>query len=261
MKTRKQKVTELSRIGFSDKLMSTMNESQINTLYKKLVSEQASDATKGVLNVKKGSPQETQAKQKGQTYVAYEGEMKEGKKKSKKKNPWAICTSSLADEFGTSERSDWTKSQMKKYERCVKGVKKTVAEGKNPYEFILEQQMLDIVDKHLSPKITKRDLIESVMSKLMSEGPDPLTKPKPGVKPDTDTDYDPFIDPDPSDDPEASSPEPRTKPKPGVKPDTDTDYDPFIDPDPSDDPEARKVDLNWFMSKVKRMGLLKNKKR
>ena len=224
MKTRKQKVTELSRIGFSDKLMSTMNESQINTLYKKLVGEQTD--MKGVLNLKKGSPDETKAKQAGQSYVAYEGEMKEGKKKSKKKNPWAICTSSLADEFGTSERSDWTKNQMKKYERCVKGVKKTVAEGKNPYEFILEQQMLDIVDKHLSPKITKRDLIESVMSKLMSEGPDPLTKPKPGVKPDT-----------------------------------DTDYDPFIDPDPSDDPEARKVDLNWFMSKVKRMGLLKNKKR
>ena len=224
MKTRKQKVTELSRIGFSDKLMSTMNESQINTLYKKLVGEQTD--MKGVLNVKQGSPDETKAKQAGQSYVAYEGEMKEGKKKSKKKNPWAICTSSLADEFGTSERSDWTKNQMKKYERCVKGVKKTVAEGKNPYEFILEQQMLDIVDKHLSPKITKRDLIESVMSKLMSEGPDPLTKPKPGVKPDT-----------------------------------DTDYDPFIDPDPSDDPEARKVDLNWFMSKVKRMGLLKNKKR
>ncbi len=127
MKTRKQKVTELSRIGFSDKLMSTMNESQINTLYKKLVGEQTD--MKGVLNLKKGSPDETKAKQAGQSYVAYEGEMKEGKKKSKKKNPWAICTSSLADEFGTSERSDWTKSQMKKYERCVKGVKKTVAEG------------------------------------------------------------------------------------------------------------------------------------
>ena len=253
MKTRKQKVTELSKIGFSDKLMSTMNESQINTLYKKLVSEQEINKT---MVSQTDTNTINKLKSEKKPFEVYEG-----KKKSKKKNPWAICTSSLADEFGTSERSDWTKSQMKKYERCVKGVKKTVAEGKNPYEFILEQQMLDIVDKHLSPKITKRDLIESVMSKLMSEGPDPLTKPKPGVKPDTDTDYDPFIDPDPSDDPEASSPEPRTKPKPGVKPDTDTDYDPFIDPDPSDDPEARKVDLNWFMSKVKRMGLLKNKKR
>ena len=45
MKTRKQKVTELSKIGFSDKLMSTMNESQINTLYKKLVSEQEINKT------------------------------------------------------------------------------------------------------------------------------------------------------------------------------------------------------------------------
>ena len=72
------------------------------------------------------------------------------------------------------------------------------------------------------------------------------------------TDFDPFDEPYPNEDPEASSPEPRTKPKPGVKPDTDTDYDPFNDPDPNDDPEAKN--LEWFMSKVKRMGML-NKKR
>jgi len=148
---------------------------------------------------------------------------------------------------------------MNKYERCVKGVKKTIEEGKNPYEFLIEQKMSALVEKHLTPKISKKDLLEAIRMRKLNESPDPLTKPKPGVKPDTDTDYDPFNDPDPNDDPEASSPEPRTKPKPGVKPDTDTDYDPFNDPDPNDDPEAKN--LEWFMSKVKRMGMLKNKKR
>ena len=112
---------------------------------------------------------------------------------------------------------------MKKYERCVKGVKKTIEEGKNPYEFLIEQRMSEIVEKHLTPKISKKDLLEAIRVKKLNESPDPLTKPKPGVKPDT-----------------------------------DTDFDPWDEPYPNEDPEAKN--LEWFMSKVKRMGMLKNKK-
>jgi hypothetical protein len=48
----------------------------------------------------------------------------EAKKKGKKVNPWAVCTSSLSKEFGTSERSEWSKPQKEKYESCVQDVKK-----------------------------------------------------------------------------------------------------------------------------------------
>jgi hypothetical protein len=177
--------------------------------------------------------------------------MKESKKTSKK-NPWAICTSVMGADFGTKERSEWTKKQMEKYEKCVVGVKKSIKEGKNPIEVLLEEKFRSIIVENLTPKITKKDILT-----MISEQPKPTTKPKPGVKPDTDTDYDPFINPDPDDQPEANTPEPTTKPKPGVKPDTDTDFDPFINPDPDDQPEASSKGLNMFMSFVNKMGMLK----
>ena len=249
------------KLGFSKKTLSLMTESQVNALHKRLVNEATQTTTykpEEKIAVK-DMPKPNTTKKNPDGSLTVTQEIPEGKKKSKKgKNPWAICTSSLSDEFGTSERSEWTKGQMNKYERCVKGVKKTIEEGRNPYEFLIEQKMSEIVEKHLTPKISKKDLLEAIRVKKLNESPDPLVKPKPGVKPDTDTDFDPFDEPYPNEDPEASSPEPRTKPKPGVKPDTDTDYDPFNDPDPNDDPEAKN--LEWFMSKVKRMGML-NKKR
>ena len=112
--------------------------------------------------------------------------------------------------------------------------------------------------KNVVKQMPLKEIAKPTGVKKLNESPDPLVKPKPGVKPDTDTDFDPFDEPYPNEDPEASSPDPLVKPKPGVKPDTDTDFDPFNDPDPNDDPEAKN--LEWFMSKVKRMGML-NKKR
>ena len=255
MKTHNQKIGDIMKLGFSKKTLSLMTESQVNALHKRLVKE-VEQVTMTRLKPGESATIPTNSKK---VSVLPDGTTEITEKKSKKgKNPWAICTSSLSDEFGTSERSEWTKGQMKKYERCVKGVKKTIEEGKNPYEFLIEQKMSEIVEKHLTPKISKKDLLEAIRVKKLNESPDPLVKPKPGVKPDTDTDFDPFDEPYPNEDPEASSPDPLVKPKPGVKPDTDTDFDPFNDPDPNDDPEAKN--LEWFMSKVKRMGML-NKKR
>ena len=48
----------------------------------------------------------------------------EAKKKGKKVNPWAVCTASIGEKIGSTERSDWTKTQKAKYERCVLDVKK-----------------------------------------------------------------------------------------------------------------------------------------
>lgn len=48
----------------------------------------------------------------------------EAKKKGKKVNPWAVCTASLGEKIGSTERSEWSKTQKAKYERCVLDVKK-----------------------------------------------------------------------------------------------------------------------------------------
>ena len=254
MKTHNQKIGDIMKLGFSKKTLSLMTESQVNALHRRLVNEQ----TEGGKVMTKDPVKAVAAAKAGANVELTE------KKSKKGKNPWAICTSSLSDEFGTSERSEWTKGQMNKYERCVKGVKKTIEEGRNPYEFLIEQKMSEIVEKHLSPKISKKDLMEAIKMRKLNEQPapaKPVTKPKPGVKPDTD--FDPFISPDPDDQPEANSPEPITKPKPGTKPSptTDPNFDPFISPDPDDQPEASSKGLDWFMSKVKNAGLIKKKRK
>jgi len=105
--------------------------------------------------------------------------MSEGKKKEQ--NPWAICTAQLGKEFGTRERHMWSAKEKNKYERCVKDVKKSLKEGKNPVSLFLENEIMKIVEKNLPPRITKGDL----MKYLEEQGPATApTKPKekPGTK-------------------------------------------------------------------------------
>lgn len=104
------------------------------------------------------------------TATPMESEMKEGKKTAKKKvekNPWAICTSSLGLEG--KKKDDYTKGENKKFEGCVMDVKKSLKEGKNPYEVILEQKMREIVEANLRPAITKKDLMKLMKKKITKE--------------------------------------------------------------------------------------------
>jgi len=88
-----------------------------------------------------------------------EGEMTE---KTQKKNPWAICTATMGKKFGTTERSDWSKRQMKEYERCVMDVKKQIKENKNPILPILENITRKQIETNLLPQMDKASLIEMV---------------------------------------------------------------------------------------------------
>jgi hypothetical protein len=99
-----------------------------------------------------------------------QGEMEEGRKRTKKKvekNPWAICTVSLGLEG--KKKDDYTKTESKKFEACTLDVKKSLKEGKNPYEVILEQKMRDIVEANLRPAITKKDLMKLMKKKMTKE--------------------------------------------------------------------------------------------
>lgn len=113
-----------------------------------------------------------------------------GEFNEEKKNPWAICTAQLGKEFKTSERSQWSPKQKAKYERCVKDVKKSLKENKNPVSLFLENQIMKIVEKNIPPRITKRDLIKYLTEAGPATAPSkpatkPTTKPttKPGTKP------------------------------------------------------------------------------
>lgn len=72
------------------------------------------------------------------------------RKKKSKYNPWAICTSSVG------------RKDKKKYEKCVMDVKKNIREGKNPHQVIVEMALEKMVEKHISPRMTKKDLVNTL---------------------------------------------------------------------------------------------------
>jgi len=131
------------------------------------------------------------------------GEMGESKKKTTKKqepNPFAICHSQVGPK------------KTPKFERCVRQVKQSMKENKNPFDVILENKILSLVEKHLNPKMTKGELMNLLGRKIVNESgtkekeapvKDPGTKtpPKPKTK-------DPF------------KPEPHKQPNPKAKKET-----------------------------------------
>jgi hypothetical protein len=85
-----------------------------------------------------------------------------------KPNPWAICHSQVGPK------------KSRKWERCVKEVKKQLGEGKNPVSLFLENEIMKIVEKNLPPRITKGDLLKYLSEAGPATAP---TKPSPGTKP------------------------------------------------------------------------------
>lgn len=97
--------------------------------------------------------------------------------KKEKANPWAICHAQVGPK------------KTRKFERCVKSVKKQLGEGKNPVSLFLESQIMKIVERNLPPKITKGELLKYLAEAGPATAPSkpktsPTTKPgKPATKP------------------------------------------------------------------------------
>jgi hypothetical protein len=185
---------KLIELGLSSKTVSKLTESQINVLIDKLIKEQ--NQTKEI--VTKVRPGGTESKKQSvppnseievsttgttiTTPIKEIGEISKGEK-----NPYAICTSKLGKEFGTTKRSEWTKSQEKKYERCKADIKKSLTEGKNHVSLFLEQKIQQIVEKHIPPKMTKKEIMSYILESPSTAPAEPTTKPgtKPTTKPGT----------------------------------------------------------------------------
>jgi hypothetical protein len=266
MKT--NKYSNLLRFGLTPRTLTTLSESEINTLHKNLI-EGSKQETKEVETVQtsitKYSKSEVDAaKTKGQSLpagkavklnpdgsmdVTNEGEMSEGKKKkSKKIDAFAICTSQLGNEFGTTKRSLWTPKQNNKYERCVKAIKQSVTEGNDVTSVFLENKILSLIEKHIQPKMSKGDLMDLINKKTnkvtetTKEAP-VKTPVKTPSKPDKDSPYKPKVSPAPkarksetieSTETAPSKPAPTTKPgtKTPPKPEKGNPYQPKTSPNP-----------------------------
>ena len=149
-------------------------------------------------------------------------------------NPWAICHAQVGPK------------KTRKFERCVKSVKKQLEEGKNPVSLFIESEITKIVERNILPRITKGDLL-----KYLSEANSPLTAPaKPTTKPDTKPGTRPSHpgkNPRPGEEIAPKAAEPTTAPtkpitKPGTKPTTRPSH-PGKNPRPGEEiaPKAEKI--------------------
>jgi len=208
-----KKVIQLMQEGFSLETLQKMSDQNVNVLHKKLIGEQTKPSIVNIPKNDLAAIRDAQSKRK--VFATYENKKKDGEMieaKKSGKNPWAICTAQLKKEFGTSKRSEWSKAQKSKYEKCVKGIKSDIKENDNLVDQFIEDELLKMVESYIQPKITKKDLI-----KQLSEQP---TTTKPTIKPST-----PKIKPSREDNPFQN-------PRPGVKtpPKADTTTKPATKP-------------------------------
>ena len=191
-----KKALELVEKGLSSTTVLKLTESQIDTLHKKLFVEQTmvskTDATtisklksekkpfqvyekeleeEEEVTVDPNKETETQdAHQVGPSSDDGFGNETDGmgmfEEKKDGPNPWAICHSQVGPK------------KSRKWERCVREVKKQLKEGKNPVSLFLENEIIRIVEKHMPPKITKGDLMNYIMEAEPAVAPTkPTTKP------------------------------------------------------------------------------------
>jgi hypothetical protein len=190
MEQKKKNLLEMHKLGFTNKTLSLMTESQIAMILEKIKKKESKEATmtyrpdekipaKNIdpTKMKKNadgsvSMETTEAtmtyrpdekipaknidptKMKKNADGSVSTEVAEGKKK-KKYNPFAVCTASVG------------RKNKKKYEDCVMGVKKKLKEGRNPYEYLIESKMEEIVENNLSPKMTKGEIMSIIAEKKM----------------------------------------------------------------------------------------------
>jgi hypothetical protein len=181
------KIKQLMERGLSHKLLSTMNEGQINQLHKMMVGEQV----KGSVMLKKGiDPKEYTDKGINVTVIEKEleedADLDDSAEKDSNYDPYA--GNSIGNDDGPSsddgfgggndgmgmmEEKDSSKAfsichsqvgpkKSRKWERCVREIKKQLKEGKNPYLPIMEAALAKMVERHISPKMTKSELINTL---------------------------------------------------------------------------------------------------
>jgi hypothetical protein len=196
-----KKALRLIDKGLSANTISKLDESQIDVLYKKLFVEQ--------VNVSKTDTEMiTKLKSEKKPFQVYEKELEEEEevtvdpnKETETQDPKQVGPSSddgFGDETdgmgmfeGKSTASSICHSQVgpkksRKWERCVKEIKKQLGEGKNPVSLFLENEIMKIVERNIPPRITKGDLMKYLVEDSPAVAPTkPKTSPttKPGTKP------------------------------------------------------------------------------
>ena len=227
---RKNKLAfKLIDMGLKAETLANLTESQLRLLYNKL--NEGKKETKEVQQITTtkivATPEEvkkgvsTQGKSMAKQLPDGKFEFTENKKKSKKYNPFAICASSVG------------RKDKEKYERCVMGVKESIKEGKDPVNLFLEEKIVSLLEKHIQPKISKKDFLQMIFETETApakpkekekgkerKGPFDVPKVKPAPKAKKETNEAETETAEPIVKPKNPTTKPKTpfSPKPGVKP-------------------------------------------
>jgi hypothetical protein len=182
-----KKALQLIEGGLSSNIVSNLSESQINDLHSKLFSEQINVSKSDTATISK-------LKSEKKAFQMYEKEVSEDEDidltkdpdatddgmgmfendvKPGQPNPYSICHSQVGPK------------KSRKWERCVREIKKQLKEGKNPVSLFLENQIMRIVEKNLPPRITKSELMRYLNEQQPQTSPG--TKPAPAKNPGTKT--------------------------------------------------------------------------
>jgi len=162
------KIVKLLHEGFSINTLENLNENQLNMLYKKITEQEQ------VINVKKGSPDEANAKSAGKAYVTYEEELGEEdvNEKSVSQQQQKIMGLALSVKNGETPKSKVSKKvekmakemSKKELEDFASTKHKGLPKKKETDEDVkkLEESILNILENHLPPHTTKGELLEVI---------------------------------------------------------------------------------------------------
>ena len=237
---RKNKLAfKLIDMGLKAETLANLTESQLRLLYNKLNEgkKEAKEATTTYspdekIPAGKVDPKNLTKNSDGSVSVE---ETNEAKKKTGKKkyNPFAICTASVG------------RKDKKKYERCVMDAKKSIKEGKNPVNLFLEEKIVSLLEKHIQPKITKKDFLTMISETETAPAKPKVPTVEPGKKPKTPFSPKPGVKTAPKAG-KTETAEPIVKPKtPTTKPKTPFSPKPGVKPAPKAGKGSVPTWLKW----------------
>ena len=188
MKHINPKIAKLLHEGISMSTLENMSNDQLNLLYKKIVKEQASptSSSSGVLNIPKTDANAIKSAQtQKKTFVTYEEEIGEEEKVGNKKEvkekamskkqqqffgivrgmqkgdtPKKGKAGEAAKEMKQKDVKDFAKTKHKGLPEKVKPKKKETKEEDEVKK--LEENIMSLVEKHLYPEVSKKDLLKIV---------------------------------------------------------------------------------------------------
>ncbi len=245
---RNEIIGKLIKEGFTSETLANMNDKQLNMLSKRILKEQITNTTSSsstnvpVKNIPKtNSAAVDQAKRGKETFVTYEGEVKEGDKKwiqKAIKKPGALHKSLgvpkdekiPAAKLNTAAKKGGKIGKRARLAKTLKSLHE-VDTQKIETKKEIKEWVETLVKKRYLCIATKNEIMESIQTKMMEQetAPAPVKEPKtkPGVKPDQ-----------PDTEPSKPSRNPVVLPgKPGWKPGALPDADPKFQNTEPEEPE------------------------